>query len=122
MPLIGMNGSVSKRMDWAGNHPGLSLDWALLLGLHRAKSFALLPLEIYPLSFCQANIIDPVLALPLLDLFSISLQMIGAAQVSPSTYTHIEHLRRLCTGLIIQPLRFEIGDGFVPNLPPWGRQ
>ena len=73
MPLIGMNGSESERMDWPGNHPALSLDWALLLGLHRAESFALLPFEIYPLSFCQANIIDPVLALPLLDLFSISL-------------------------------------------------
>ena len=117
-----MNGSLSERMDWAGNYPRLSLDWALLLGLHRAESFSLLPPEINPLSFCQANIIDPVLALPLLNLFSVSLQMIGAAQVSPSTYTHIQHLRRVCTSLVIQPIRFDIGDGFVPNLPPWGRQ
>ena len=122
MPLIGMDGSLSKRMDWAGNHPRLSLDWALLLGLHRAQSFPLLPPEINPLSFCQANIIDPVLAVPLLNLFSISLQMIGAAQISPSIYTHIEHLRRLCTSHVIQPIRFDIGDRFVPYLPSWGRQ
>lgn len=122
MALIGMNGSLGKRMDWARNHPGLSLDWALLLNLHRAESFSLLPLEINPLSLCQANVIDPMLALPLLDLFSVSLQMIGAAQVSPSTYTSIEHLRRLCTSFVIQPLRIDIGDGFVPDLPSWGRQ
>ena len=118
MPLIGMNRSLSRRVEWAGNRPGLTA----LLGLHRAKGFTLLPLEMYQLSLCQTNIIDSELALPLLDLLIVSLQMLGAAQGSPSTYIHIEHLCGLCTSLVVQPFRFGIGDGFVPNLPPWWRQ